>query len=454
MMKKLLIASALIAGSMMLADAENRVYTWDTEEIMGEVAAVSDNGKYAVIVDSDNELSYLWSIDDPEVYTQLMGGYKDKCIAGDVTDDGMVVAALKTSTGSVPAYYKDGAWTELEMHPGAVSLDNQAVAVSPDGKYIGGHQCLKVEGAEFGNRVPVLWTLNDKGEYDMTAYADLEFPDYEAQGFFAYAMSDDGRVFAGTLSVGFASFIPAIVKDGVLEYFYDITTVQEPWYYKDEIMGYMDIYVYDGYYERDTDESFSGAFTMIDHDGNCYGMRQVVTATGENQSKANYACIYNYNTDEWTYDEDYSNYRCGRAAKVIVPNGNSVIIDGTAQTYESAFGISFGGLSFGGIAAISNDGSLMGGCHTRFSEVTMSDMPFPLIIVLDEPLVSSVCEIEAVEGNVAIMTSEGRIDVAGAEDVAVYDLNGRLISTSETSHVSAGVYVVKADNLSRKVVVK
>lgn len=445
---------ALTAGAVVSVNAENRVYTWGTEEIMGEVCAVSDNGKYALIVDYDNELSYLWSIDDPENYKLLTGGYNDKCIAGDVADDGMVVAALKTSSGSVPAYYKDGKWTTLDMHPSAISLDNQAVAVSPDGKRIGGHQCIKVEGAEFGNRVPVLWTLNDKGEYDMTAYADLEFPDYAAQGFFVYSMSDDGRVFAGTLSVGFASFIPAIVKDGVLEYFYDIRVEQEPWYYKDELMGYSDIYVFDGYYERDTDDSFSGAFTMIDHDGNCYGLRQVVEATGESQSKKNFACIYNYNTDEWTYDDKFNNYMCGRDAKVIVPDGNSIIIDGEAKPIDEAFGISFSGLTFGGIAAISNDGSLMGGCHTQFSEVTMSDMPFPLIIALDEPLLSSVCEIEAVDDNVAIVLSEGRIDVAGAENVAVYSLDGRLLGNSQTSYVPAGVYVVKADNVSRKVVVK
>ena len=81
-------------------------------------------------------------------------------------------------------------------------------------------------------------------------------------------------------------------------------------------------------------------------------------------------------------------------------------------------------------------------------------MYYPFAIVLDEPLVSGVDEIINTESDAKILLSAGRIDVIGAEEVAVYDLNGSLVSTSATSHVAPGVYVVKAGKSASKVIVK
>ncbi len=46
------------------------------------------------------------------------------------------------------------------------------------------------------------------------------------------------------------------------------------------------------------------------------------------------------------------------------------------------------------------------------------------------------------------------IRVFGASEVAVYDLNGRLVGNSAANTVAPGIYVVKADGVTRKVAVK
>ena len=53
-----------------------------------------------------------------------------------------------------------------------------------------------------------------------------------------------------------------------------------------------------------------------------------------------------------------------------------------------------------------------------------------------------------------MIVHDGAIEVVNAEDVAVYDLGGRLVGTEKITAVPAGVYVVKADDSSYKVVVK
>lgn len=53
-----------------------------------------------------------------------------------------------------------------------------------------------------------------------------------------------------------------------------------------------------------------------------------------------------------------------------------------------------------------------------------------------------------------ITTSKGAIEVSGAENVAIYSLTGSKIANGSVSGIPAGVYVVKADNVTMKVVVR
>lgn len=65
---------------------------------------------------------------------------------------------------------------------------------------------------------------------------------------------------------------------------------------------------------------------------------------------------------------------------------------------------------------------------------------------------------DSVEGisanNINIQAANGRITVSGAENVAIYSINGMLVSNNNECDVTAGLYIVKADDKVAKVIVK
>ena len=65
---------------------------------------------------------------------------------------------------------------------------------------------------------------------------------------------------------------------------------------------------------------------------------------------------------------------------------------------------------------------------------------------------SSVAGIDA--AGVAIAAANGEIVVDGAQSVAVYTAAGALVSTDVRTRVAAGLYIVRADNVVKKVIVK
>lgn len=65
---------------------------------------------------------------------------------------------------------------------------------------------------------------------------------------------------------------------------------------------------------------------------------------------------------------------------------------------------------------------------------------------------SSVAGIDA--AGVAIAAANGEIVVEGAQSVAVYTTSGALVSTDVRTRVAAGLYIVRADNVVKKVIVK
>ena len=65
---------------------------------------------------------------------------------------------------------------------------------------------------------------------------------------------------------------------------------------------------------------------------------------------------------------------------------------------------------------------------------------------------SSVAGIDA--AGVAIAAANGEIVVEGAQSVAVYTTAGALVSTDARTRVAAGLYIVRADNVVKKVIVK
>ena len=65
---------------------------------------------------------------------------------------------------------------------------------------------------------------------------------------------------------------------------------------------------------------------------------------------------------------------------------------------------------------------------------------------------SSVADVDA--AGVVIAAANGEIVVDGAQSVAVYTTAGALVSTDARTRVAAGLYIVRADNVVKKVIVK
>lgn len=111
---------------------------------------------------------------------------------------------------------------------------------------------------------------------------------------------------------------------------------------------------------------------------------------------------------------------------------------------------------FNAVMSVSDDGKVIGAMTKEYTEAIQGYQSYPLMIVLDEPLVDTTTGIESVttEDGVTVIVTAGRIDVAGASEVAVYDLGGKLVGTASTTYVQPGIYIVKAGDTTRKVVVK
>ena len=102
----------------------------------------------------------------------------------------------------------------------------------------------------------------------------------------------------------------------------------------------------------------------------------------------------------------------------------------------------------------SADGKVIGGMTYEINPANGEAQYFPLVLVLDKALTGIDTVISYGQGAPYIILSAGRIDVANASEVAVYDLDGRQVGSGSSISVAPGIYVVKADNISRKVVVK
>ncbi len=479
MKKNLLLAGLMISGFGAVTVAQTKVYT---SEELGEVGKVSDNGKYVAITDVDNNIAYLWSSETGE-FIDISAPLGDpsttpsaQCVAGstaiDVADNGMVVGSVMFRDGrQIPAYYIDDEWYFLELHPGAQS-SNGAIAVTPDGSVIAGYQFINDPTSAIGGRFyPVQWKLVD-GEYEMHAYVDIELPNH--QGFYPYAQSNDGRVVAGTIFAGVASTVPGLIVDGQLKTFDTFETKTEPWMFKGKWYCGTDengkqiwtddpddprIVLFTEYYINgfhDTGESsLTGSLVNCDSEGHYYGMRTVVTDVDEygDATLTDGAAIYDINTDEWTYDTSYQWFAAGLNNNFVLTNSSTIIVDGEANSVFDEFDFKTE-RSLAYLASYSADGKVIGGMTYEVHPGTGEQMYYPIVLVLDRALTGIQSVTGGGQGNPYVIVSSGHIDIVEASSIAVYDINGHLVGSTSTVAVAPGVYIVKADNLTTKVVVK
>lgn len=458
MKKQLLLTAVLIGGAFVSANAENTITEFTSwynpeyqaeESLGGYFVSVSENGKYAVGNDYGgmNYLTYIWKAETNEIEVFYS---KNHMYFLDVADDGTCVGSFPIDGGGEnshrPGYFKDGEWHALPQHhtvAGTSSDSNKAFAISPDGKYIGGVQFC--EHADGGNikAYPCLW-VKEGDEYVLHMYNDIDLPEH--QGFYPQRMSNDGKYMVGKMYSWAGSTLLAYVKDGKLHHFYELEIREEIWdvdgnYYPESyINGIHD----DGYLS-------DAQFNDIDENGNMIGW---YTHLEEGVEPYSCAIIFNENENDGNIQE--LDYQMG----TVIANKDQFFVAAGAGGYNTPYyvdnGISYtlqdafvldSSCSF--IQDMSADGKVLVGAGMETFEGGAYNTP--VVIQLDEPIVSVH---KIFDDNISIKTVAGGIEVTGADNVAIYSINGMLVSTEADANVPAGLYIVKADNNVSKVIVK
>lgn len=437
---------------------------------MGEVYGISENGRYAAIFDYDNKLSYLWDKENPTKLTMInrtVNGKLQSFTAYSVTDDGMVVGS-ELPNGSYqwrPMTWKDGEFRNLEL-PSESNNMNYPVAVTGDGKIIGGQISYPAAKDEGGKRIyPAIWVLGDDGEYTLTVYNDMDLP--PMQGFSVSCMYSDGTpqgtVLGGTVNAGNGSFVAALCKGGELKLWNTFDEREMPIEYKGEIIGYSMESFIDGIWDGWDGSWLDSKFTNCDYAGNFYGIRGWGVQPAPEDGQGQYAqctTIYNVLTDEFTDAPSGTTSPVitnGIDGNILFTNGGRVMDGGfgaTPSALNGFTGTDTQGKPINSVDKIDRDGKVLGGTYAVLQASVGEYFYYPYIITLDEGL-SGVQGIYAEpEAHIGIIVANGRIITSGAQNVAIFDLDGRLISNAADASVEPGIYVVTADSVSRKVLVK
>lgn len=467
----------------MSASAATEVYPFD---MLGDLNGVSDNGQYAAISDVENGIAYIWRFSNPndlEDITMITDELTlpDSQIAvstevNDVADDGMAVGAITFKNNSImPAYYKDGEWTLLPVDPNSLNT-KVATCVTPDGSVIAGYQMIKDPTADQGGRYyPCQWFRQEDGEYELVSYSNLELPDH--QGFITRTQTPDGKIIGGEVWCGVGSTINALLVEGDLVLFDEVTTDKEPheykgkyftgydedgkmtwtddindpnvvWFVTERINGYDDG-------QKEGPGFLTGFFTNCDDNGNFYGSRSYVSNVDENGKGTveTMAVIYNYPNDTWYTEEGIAGFSAGVGEDLIFTFDGRVIEGNKVESVKTAYDVD-ADFIINGINKISRDGKVLGGVMSEVNPASGELQYYPFMVVIDGGTPNAVQSIAGSPKKGLVIVSAGRIEVVNAENAAVYDLNGKLISTDKVTEVTPGIYVVKAGDAGYKVCVK
>ena len=155
------------------------------------------------------------------------------------------------------------------------------------------------------------------------------------------------------------------------------------------------------------------------------------------------------------------------ADMVSNPNGTYTYeVEENMNALSEGFGIVINGVFYAGNTVLDLDGDAVvltgnpnGNNLTLFAEGDVASVILTVAKVGDKWTVkaatgktSSVAGLDA--AGVVIAAANGEIVVDGAQSVAVYTTAGALVSTDARTRVAAGLYIVRADNVVKKVIVK
>ena len=150
------------------------------------------------------------------------------------------------------------------------------------------------------------------------------------------------------------------------------------------------------------------------------------------------------------------------------PNGTYTYeVEENMNALSEGFGIVINGVFYAGNTVLDLDGDAVvltgnpgpGNDLTLIAECDVASVILTVAKVGDKWTVkaatgktSSVAGVDA--AGVVIAAANGEIVVDGAQSVAVYTAAGALVSTDARTRVAAGLYIVRADNVVKKVIVK
>ena len=150
------------------------------------------------------------------------------------------------------------------------------------------------------------------------------------------------------------------------------------------------------------------------------------------------------------------------------PNGTYIYeVEENMNALSEGFGIVINGVFYAGNTVLDLDGDavVLTGNPGHGNDLTLiaeGDVASVILTVAKDGdnwtvkaatgKTSSVAGIDA--AGVAIAAANGEIVVEGAQSVAVYTTAGALVSTDARTRVAAGLYIVRADNVVKEVIVK
>lgn len=487
-MKRILLIAGLAAMAAS-ASAETKVYFFKDRngefDQMGQVYGVSRNGEYAVIQDDENNEAFLWRLSDPEKLELLNNTRSDGKLIGtevrDVNNNGTIVGSVLSGNQWQPFIKKlDGDKIPLPLTEKALNL-NFPCAINDEetviGGQIGGSITVPTQGS-WGQSKPCFWSKGDDGEFEIFFDENLVLPEHDGTHVTCmYTMDGTLRntFLGGNVGAGGGSYLPFLYRGtGELIMWNELTHKMIDFYFKGEVLRSHREELIDGL--RDGFDGgnqwpfISAGFNTCDYAGNFYGARPEVydvdptedVNSAEDQEKFGRAKVryqrgwFNVYTNEWTAEEGGPDISVGIDGKVLF-SGNNVYTDGLKGGSEAISTFVDASLAapgtVRGVTRISGTGKVFGMMYTA-TDAMGATHAYPFMVVLDHDIVGVDNVVADPANKVAILTYGGTIEVAGANEVTVYDMNGVQVSNKAVSNVAGGTYIVVADGVSHKILVK
>ncbi len=137
---------------------------------------------------------------------------------------------------------------------------------------------------------------------------------------------------------------------------------------------------------------------------------------------------------------------------VALSEGFCIVINGVHYAGKIALDLDGDAVDLQGNPGYGNDLTLIAKGDVASVILTVAKVGDKWTVKAATGKTSSVAGIDA--AGVAIAAANGEIVVEGAQSVAVYTTSGALVSTDVRTRVAAGLYIVRADNVVKKVIVK